>query len=492
MRRTNRPKKLSTLLQAITPIEILNFKDVDIVDIAYDSRRCSDGTLFFAIKGFTLDGHKFVPNAVENGAAAVIVERPIPKVNVPQIVVENTRRALSAVSARFFEHPSKNLVAIGVTGTNGKTTTTFILKNIFEQQGFRCGLIGTVEYDLIVEKVEAVHTTPESRDIQEMLSKIVSGGGRAAVLEVSSHALEEYRVADVDFDIGVFTNLTRDHLDFHKTFANYRDAKAKLFRMVKSAAFNADDPNHGFFVSVFKKSRRGGRFLTYGIEDGDVRAEIIENSLSGTVIRIRGAIGGIAKLKIVGIFNVYNALAAASAALLAEIPEQTIVEGIQTVERVPGRFEVIEADGFFVIIDYAHTPDALEKLLKSVKLLNPQRIIVVFGAGGERDRGKRPLMAKAVEKFADLAVVTSDNPRSEDPKLIAAEVVSGFRVLKPLVELDRRKAIEKALNLAQEGDAVVIAGKGHERYQIIGKERIPFSDREVVMELISERSHAVS
>lgn len=474
--------KFSELIRisGLAPSQIEIISDPEITGIFYDSRKVQKGGLFVAFKGQNFDGHDFIKHAISNGAVAIVAEREV-EISIDHALVESGRYALSALSNAFFGEPSKRLKVIGITGTNGKTTTTFLVKSILEAAGLRSGLIGTIEYDLVSEKRKATRTTPEASDLNMMLKAILESGGKASVMEVSSHALDEYRVEHIDFDVGVFTNLSRDHLDYHITIERYREAKARLFRLAKTAAINADTPHSEYFIEAAK----GKKIMTYGLRDGDLRAEIEKSDITGTTFSLHGPVEMEVSLRLPGIFNVYNAMAATAAALLLELPHDAIRKGLENVSSVPGRFEVIEGPYFHVVIDYAHTPDALEKLLSSVRsLIKNGCVITVFGAGGDRDHGKRPLMAQAVEKFSDVAIITSDNPRHEDPLKIIKDVEKGFRKLSPKYDPDRKAAIEFALTIAKPGDIIVIAGKGHEDYQVIGDEVIPFSDREVVLEIL--------
>ncbi len=476
--------KFSDLIRisGLVPSQIEVISDPEITGIFYDSRKVQEGGLFVAFKGQNFDGHDFIEHAISNGAAAIVAERKV-EISIDHAIAESGRYALSALSNAFFGEPSKRLKVTGITGTNGKTTTTFLVKSILEAAGLRSGLIGTIEYDLVSEKRKATRTTPEASDLNMMLKTILESGGKAAVMEVSSHALDEYRVEHIDFDVGVFTNLSRDHLDYHITIERYREAKARLFRLAKTAAINADDPHSEYFIEAAK----GKKVITYGLRDGDLRAEIEKSGITGTTFSLHGPVEMKVSLRLPGIFNVYNAMAATAAALLLELPPDALRKGLEDVSSVPGRFEVIEGPYFHVVIDYAHTPDALEKLLFSVRsLIKNGCVITVLGAGGDRDHGKRPLMAQAVEKFSDVAIITSDNPRHEDPMKIIRDVEKGFRKLRPKYDPDRKAAIEFALTIAKPGDIIVIAGKGHEDYQVIGDEVIPFSDRDVVLDILKD------
>lgn len=463
-------------------------RDPDIEGIAYDSRKVGENYLFVAIRGFNVDGHDFIPRAIEKGAVAIAHESHY---SPPQefrqravfIEVENSRKFLSMVSSRFFGEPSRKLKVIGITGTNGKTTTAFLIHQVLNWTGNRCGLMGTVLYDTVCRKEKASLTTPESLEIHAMMKEILECGGTHHVMEVSSHSLALHRVDHVDFDVAVFTNLTQDHLDFHGSMDEYLKAKLKLFRMLDGddyAVINADDPH----ASHFEKASTG-RVITYGFGEGAmVRGEVMRNNLEeGLVIslEVEGSIYIIINHHLLGEFNAYNLLAAFTTLMTLDIPPATAVEFLSKARPPKGRLQRIKN----VFIDYAHTPDALENVLRTLKPLTGGKLIVVFGAGGNRDREKRPLMGEVAGRYADVIILTNDNPRWEDPMEIIRDIERGIN-REHHVEPDREKAIKMAIDMADEKDIVLIAGKGHETYQEIRGERLPFDDEQVVRKYLNE------
>ena len=471
--------------------------DIDVHRIQYDSRKVERGDCFVALRGVGTDGHKFVEAAVEQGAKIVVLEQDatLPDsyfmhTHVVKVVVPDSRRALALISANYFGLPSRELTMIGVTGTNGKTTTTHLVKSILEAAGQRVGLIGTIEYKIGDEVIPASHTTPESLELNGMLAQMFKSGCQSVSMEVSSHALHQSRVYGIDYDVAVFTNLTQDHLDYHGTMDEYFKAKKILFDSLSEdavAVTNCDDEWGMKIVSTTK-----GRTISYGVsEKADVRATDIRLSMDGTTFKVRSANKEYSvSSPLVGKFNVYNILSAYSTGIALGYEHEKIASGISSVKNVRGRFERIQSPkGWTAIIDYAHTPDALEKCLRTIHDVLPKenrgRIITVFGAGGDRDKTKRPLMGKIAGSLSDIAIVTSDNPRTEDPQQIINEIVAGIpREAAVSREVDRRTAIHTALQQARAGDIVLIAGKGHEDYQVIGKEKRHFSDREVVQDFI--------
>ncbi|ACX52664.1 UDP-N-acetylmuramyl-tripeptide synthetase [Ammonifex degensii KC4] len=464
--------------------------------LAYDSRRVEKGYIFFAIKGLVRDGHDFIPEAVARGAIGIVAER---KVEVPPgvvlEVVPNTRRALAWAAAQFYGHPSRKLHVVGVTGTNGKTTTTHLLSSLYQEQGKKVGLIGTLYVKLGEKAFPGERTTPESLDLQSWLARMVEEGIEVAVMEVSSHGLALERVTGVAFDVAVFTNLTQDHLDFHRDLEDYFQTKARLFTELlgekpgkKLAVINRDDPYGQRLTSLC----RGVEVLTYGLKEGEVHALDYELRPEGT--RLLASAGGErveVKLSLPGIFNVYNALAALAVAVGEGMPLDLAARALSRVQAVPGRCERIdEGQDFTVLVDYAHTPDGLLNILRTAREISRGRVIVVFGCGGDRDPSKRPVMGRIAGEYADLVVVTSDNPRSEDPVAIMQAIAQGLAQVAPpsrylLIE-DREAAIKEAFARARPGDIVILAGKGHENCQIIGDKRIPFDDREVARRLLRE------
>ena len=472
--------------------------DREITGLTDDSRRVSPGWLFVAVKGTQSDGHRFLAQAVAAGAGAIVVEtgrvsgETLASIGIPVIQVGDSRRALGLLASRFYGDPSRRLKMIGVTGTNGKTTATYLCKAILEAAGVRAGLIGTVAYLFGEERVAATHTTPGPLELQGLLRRMADAGMQAVVMEVSSHALALDRTAGCQFGTAVFTNLTQDHLDFHADMEDYFRAKLRLFTALDSEAHaivNGDDPHGGRVVEATQ-----ARVWTYAIDrPADLRAEDVQISLNGVRFTARGPGGSVAlRSPLVGRHNVYNILAAVGVGLVQGVPLETSAAGVATLKTVPGRFEQVDAGQLFtVVVDYAHTEDALYRLLTTAQTVRTGRIITVFGCGGDRDRGKRPKMGRVAARYSDVVVVTSDNPRTEDPDAIIREILPGVEAgLREAgygryqVQADRREAIAEAMRLARPGDLVLIAGKGHEDYQIIGREKHPFDDRVVAREAI--------
>jgi UDP-N-acetylmuramoyl-L-alanyl-D-glutamate--2,6-diaminopimelate ligase len=414
---------------------------------------------------------------------------------VVKIVVPDSRKALAIISANYYGHPSRSMKLVGVTGTNGKTTTTYLVRSIFETAGMKTGLVGTIEYRIGDEIISATHTTPESLELNELFATMLNQGCSAVTMEVSSHALHQSRVYGLDFDTAVFTNLTQDHLDYHGTMEAYFQAKKNLFDELKSSACAVTNLDDAYGKTIF--SSTPATRMTYSAQhSADVEARNISLSIDGTKFEIvHDSVTTTIATPLVGQFNVYNILAAFSAGIAMGIPKETIREGVEKVQSVRGRFEKIRSPlGWTAIVDYAHTPDALEKCLRTIHEVLPDenrgKIIAVFGAGGDRDKSKRPLMGAVAGTLSDIAVVTSDNPRTEDPATILEEIIHGLpKGTKFIRELNRRTAIQRAIQLAKPGDVVLIAGKGHEDYQVVGTRKIRFSDREVVEEFLSQASN---
>ena len=475
--------KLPRILPGIHSEVPEDLADCDIVGVAHDSRRVRPGSVFVAIHGHQRDGADFAEDAVARGAVAIVAEHKVPlSRNTPQFVVHDARRALAALASAFYNRPSRKLNILGVTGTNGKTTTTYMIRSIFEAAGRRCGLLGTIAYETGRRTLAASITTPESVDVQGFLREMVDEGFDTAAIEVSSHALSMRRVDFVQFAAGVFTNLAAEHMDYHRTLSSYRDAKAMLFRKLgpaNHAVVNADDACAGFI-----KKATCANVLTYGLKKkADVTAKLHKSTLDGLELTLRTPAGAAdLRLPVLGNHNVYNALAAAATALSQGIELETIRDGLANMAPVPGRLEIVPCEkDCRVLVDYAHTDHALDAVLNSLRALVAKRILVVFGAGGDRDRSKRPRMGRVVERWADQAWVTSDNPRSEAPLEIIDEIISGVRRPQRMhVQPDRRAAIEEAIRAAQPGDLVLIAGKGHERTQRFKDTVVPFDDREAV------------
>jgi len=463
-----------------------------VTGIAYDSRAVARGHVFVALKGQHADGATFARQAIERGAAAVVSEQEAPEgVHVPWAVVDDARLALAVVSTTFYRDPSREMQVVGITGTNGKTTTAYLVASIFEAARIRCGILGTVAYRVGDDMREATRTTPEAPDVQALFREMVDRGCGACAIEVSSHALALRRVDGTAFAAGVFTNLTRDHLDFHADMDDYFRAKRRLFEMLPRDAprlLNVDDPRGAALVDA------GGRPVTYAISrQADVMPGPLSFSLAGLEFDVRTPRGTLhVRSKLVGRPNVYNILAAVSTATALDLPFDAIEKGLQSLDGVPGRFQVVSGanDDVTVVVDYAHTDDALKNLLETARPLARARLITVFGCGGDRDRTKRPLMGAVAERLSDLVVITSDNPRSEDPARIIEEVRRGISrdsTKGVLAIVDRREAIAKAIALAKRGDVVLIAGKGHEKYQVIGNRTLPFDDVAVAREALGKR-----
>jgi UDP-N-acetylmuramoyl-L-alanyl-D-glutamate--2,6-diaminopimelate ligase len=458
---------LERLITALGPLEVRGGAPTDVTDLAYDTGLVQPGALFFCVPGARADGHDFAQDAVERGAAALVVERPLEQ-QVPQLVVESSRAAMAAAADEFFERPTEELLLAGVTGTNGKTTTTFLLHSIFAAAGMRPGLIGTIESRVGGEVRPAVRTTPEAIDLQRTFRAMLDAEDRSCAMEATSHGSELGRLDRVRFKALAFTNLTQDHLDFHGSMDRYYEAKRRLFADAEpapAAAVNIGDEWGRRLADELQRLDRAP-LLTYGLTDD---ADIREHTFA---TRLRGR------------FNVENVLAAVAVSQLLGVPEEAVQEGIERVPGVPGRFESIdEGQPFAVIVDYAHTPDSLENVLRTARDLSGGRVICVFGCGGDRDRGKRPQMGRVAGELADVPIVTSDNPRSEDPLAIIEEILAG--VGKEVdVEPDRRAAIEKAIGLARAEDVVVIAGKGHEQGQEFADRKVPFDDRQVARDAL--------
>ena len=485
---------LSELIELLPEVRLSGASDVQVwvTDVACDSRKVKPGALFVAIPGQQFDGHDFVPDAVARGAAAVVVERPVEVTSVPVLQVPHAREALALLANGFYRFPSRRLLLVGVTGTNGKSTTTHLVAHILRASGLPTGSIGTLGAVLDgVGEVPISHTTPEAPDIQYVLYTAVQSGVKAVAMEVSSHALHQHRTLGLEFDVAVFTNLTPDHLDYHKTMENYAASKRRLFvdyppRSTKHAhvVFNLDDPTGRQWYEESVYDRWG-----YGVSslDACVRASEVRLFPDGVEMRVLTPDGEHhVRVPLGGAFQVYNILAAITASLALSLSPDTVFHALRNVPQVPGRFEIVSnRRGITVIVDYAHTPDALENLLRSARALQPRRLITVFGCGGNRDRSKRPRMGAIASELSDLCVVTSDNPRNEPPEAIINEILQGICQREGVrVEPDRRRAIAIAIESAQAGDMVVIAGKGHETVQIVGDQRIPFDDRQVAREIL--------
>lgn len=462
-------------------------KEVDIVKsegkvngitgVTDDSRKVAPGYLFVALRGGKADGHKFIGEAVKNGAVALLVEEEI-STNIPYFVVPNTRKTFSRIVSNYYGNPSEHMKIIGITGTNGKTTTSYLLSSIYSDS--IC--FSTIKYFTQDKEIKATNTTPSPLILQKELYNALNKGIKIAILEVSSHGIVQNRISYIDFDYGVFTNISRDHLDYHKTFKEYMDAKSRFFESLgeeKMALINIDDSNAPYFIK-----NTNSRVVTYGLKKGNIQGTIIKNTIEGLILSIEG-MGRKLELRssLIGSHNAYNILAAASVAIGDNVSDSRIIEGIEKAPSPPGRMEKIDIpEPISVIVDYAHSPEALNSVISSLKDFGHQRVITVFGAGGDRDRGKRAIMGMVASKLSDIVILTSDNPRSEDPQAIIEDILNGVDGGNLYRIPDRKEAVFKALDIAKEGDIVLIAGKGHEEYQEIGGNRIPFSDRECVKE----------
>lgn len=501
--------KLAHLLrtEAVRPYEIVTARGhepevnrLEITGVAFDSRRVRPGYLFVCIPGFQTDGHDYAVSAVEAGAVALVVERVLSEVpdHVPQIVVDNARARLGHLAARFYDYPASKLATVGITGTNGKTSTAFLCETVLRQADQAPGLIGTIRAKVGERERKVQNTTPEASDLQELLSDMVEAGNRSVVMEVSSHALELHRVAGIPFDVAVFTNLSQDHLDFHASMDEYFQAKLKLFTGLGQdwsrpappyAIVNYDDPRAEELLSYLKVP-----YITYGFKEGaHIRAVDREFGPEGSRFTVQTPVGD-AKviLRLAGAFNVSNALAAIGVGLARRVELDEIVRSLSTLDGIPGRFELVrEGQDFTVLVDYAHTPDGLENVLLAARDVTAGRLISVFGCGGDRDKAKRPLMGEAAAKHSDRVFITSDNPRSEDPDAIIGQIEQGVNRVGEhvdyLKEVDREAAIAAAIRAARPGDTVVIAGKGHERVQVFADHKIDFDDRDVARRVICAR-----
>ncbi len=472
---------LERLIAVLTPAEVVGPAATEIRDLAYDAREVRPGSLFFSVPGERRDGHDFAPEAVANGAVALVVQRPL-DLAVPQLVVSDSRAAMAVAADEFFGRPTGELAVAGVTGTSGKTTTAFLLYAVLAVAGRRPGLLGTIETRVDGERRPATRTTAEAIDLQRLFREMLDAGDRSCAMEATSHGSVLRRLDRVRFSTLVFTNLDQDHLDFHRDMEEYFEAKRRLFTGddPPPAALNVGDAYGRRLAEELRG--RGAPLLTYGLtEDAEIRPDALD--LRATPVAL--AVDGIElRTRLRGRFNVENVLAAVAAARLLGLPGEAIAAGIESVAGVPGRFQTVdEGQGFTVVVDYAHKPGALDKVLRTARELASGRVICVFGCGGDRDSGKRPLMGRIASDLADATIVTSDNPRSEDPLAIIDAIVAGMEG-EPEVEPDRARAIASAVERAEPGDVVVIAGKGHERGQEAAGVVVPFDDAEVASEAL--------
>lgn len=493
--------KLAEILEKVNVIRVDGDTDREITGLCHDSREVKPGYLFFAVRGARLDGHQYLHAAAAAGAAAAIVEYiPENPPDIPLITVQNVAEVIKECAGKFYGYPDRKLQLIGVTGTNGKTTSTFLMKSILETAGHKVGLIGTIvnligDEEIADSTFGSHNTTPGPLELQQLFAKMVQAGAEYVIMEVSSHSIHQGRVAGLQFRGGIFTNITQDHLDYHGTFDEYLRVKTKFFRNLPAtswAAINHDDPHSEYIIS-----RCPAKIVTYGIhQPADVMAENIELTADGARYTVKTPQGTVKlDLSFTGYFNVYNSLGVITIALALGVPLAQIKEGLEKVSGVPGRFQRITVPGadFGVIVDYAHTPDGLENILRTGRGLNPKRLIVVFGCGGDRDRTKRPIMGKLAAELADFTIITSDNPRTEDPESILRDIEKGFKEIVPYapykIVCDRETAIRTAIKQAKSGDLILIAGKGHETYQIFADRTIHFDDREIAKKALEERFH---
>jgi UDP-N-acetylmuramoyl-L-alanyl-D-glutamate--2,6-diaminopimelate ligase len=493
-------KSLKQLLEGL-PARIKGESDIPISDVVIDSRRSKPGCLFVALRGAHQDGHRYIEQAVKAGAKAVLCEDDAPISGAAVVVVPDTLKCLAPIAVRFWDAPSQKLLMVGITGTNGKTTVSYLVESILQEAGLTPAVLGTINYRYKKTISPAPNTTPFASELQRFLAQALADGVRACAMEVSSHALALGRVEGVDFDVAVFTNLTQDHLDFHKTLEDYGSAKALLFKNLKAQSskpfprkviLNRDDP-----FSAKLRTLAQVPVLTYGLQGpADVSASqlVCDASSSRFNLQYPESKALPIKLPLLGEYNVQNALAAAAVAVSQNLKPEAIVQGLERVRGVPGRMERVDAgQPFTVIVDYAHTEDALRNVLTALRRLKPSRLVTVFGCGGDRDRIKRPLMGEVAARMSDEVYLTSDNPRSEDPSRITLDVEVGLRKVRPdhyEIILNREEAIARAIAQARAGDIVLIAGKGHETYQILGDKTITFDDREVARRFLKTPTHS--
>lgn len=487
--------KLNKIADYIKPSLILNSADIDVSGISYDSKTTQKGDIFVCMVGEHVNGHNFAKMAVEKGACAIISQQEL-DINVPILLVEDTSLALGQLANIFYEYPSKELHLIGVTGTNGKTTVTHLIENIFEHATKSCGLIGTLGQRISSEAIytNAKHTTPQAPELQKTLRTMIDNKLETVVMEVSSHSLEQHRIEGCEFNGAVFTNLTQDHLDYHITMTNYSKAKSKLFSMLKNSktnhfsVINLDDE---YAMDMLNATPGDAEILAYSIhnEKADIIAKNINYSSFGAQFECKTPFGlKKVNLQMTGEFSIYNALAALCAGILSGIEIDTCIKALEATKNVSGRFEVVSQEPL-IIVDYAHTPDGLENVLRASKeLLKDGELICLFGCGGDRDATKRPKMAQIADELADKIIITSDNPRSEDPQQIITDILAGIKSLdgnRVIVEIDRKEAIERAVKMSKPNDIILVAGKGHEDYQILKNETIHFDDREEVKKALT-------
>ncbi|MBU3098653.1 MULTISPECIES: UDP-N-acetylmuramoyl-L-alanyl-D-glutamate--2,6-diaminopimelate ligase [Clostridium] len=479
--------KLRKIMENINFNLIKGDIDIDIKKIQYDSRKVKKGDVFFAIEGYNLDGHKYIQSAINNGAVAVICQKDIEDgLDIVVIKVEDARRALAISAANYYENPSRSMKTIGITGTNGKTTSAFMIKAILEQSGYKVGLIGTIANFIGKKKIHTERTTPESLELHELFKEMVDSNVDYCVMEVSSHSLSLDRVYGIEFCESIFTNLTQDHLDFHKTFENYFNAKLKLFKLSKTSVINIDDEYGAKAYNLIKNSK-----LSFALNHtADIMASNIKMHSRGSQFTLKYKESSFdIELNIPGNYNVYNALGCIAVCLNQGVEIPAIKKALQKVQ-VLGRCELVENNhnlGFEIILDYAHTPDGLENILETVREFTKGKLIAVYGCGGDRDKTKRPIMGRIGTNLSDFSFITSDNPRTENPLEIIKDVVLGIEKNNFEIIENRREAIKRAIESATTGDIIVIAGKGHEDYQILKDKTIHFDEREVISEILKEK-----
>jgi len=488
--------ELGSILQNVKVTSTWGDQDVEIGGLQYDSREVKEGDLFIALRGAKMDGHRYIAKAYEMGAAAVVAETPpdITSEGKTWVHVKDTRLAMGRLASNFYGQPSASLKVAGITGTNGKTTSTFLVQHLMAQAQRQCGLIGTVRYETGARVIEAKNTTPESADVHELMGEMVDNACQAVVMEVSSHGIEQHRVEGVEFDVCAFTNLSQDHLDYHGSMNAYFAAKRELFVKLNNQTgdkkptmvVNGDD---SFGQRLLRDDFTNLKTLSYGFNSGlDYEASDMESDFEGTrfKLKVKGR-SFLVRTPLIGRFNVYNVLTALCTSVSMGLNLRESIKNVEQLPQVPGRMESVgEKIPFRVFVDYAHTPDALEKACVTLRELNPRRLITIFGCGGDRDRAKRPLMAKAASKHSDIVILTSDNPRSEDPQQILKDASKGILGVSFTTIEDRKEAIEKAISLAQPRDVILIAGKGHETYQQFADRTIDFDDRLVARHCIQD------
>ncbi|MEN1966973.1 UDP-N-acetylmuramoyl-L-alanyl-D-glutamate--2,6-diaminopimelate ligase [Lentibacillus sp. N15] len=488
--------KLNELLLVLPFFSTVEAIDaIEINDIEMDSREVKPGNLFVCIKGYTVDGHDYVDQAIANGAIAIIAEKKL-DTSVPVITVSDTAKALAMLSVKFYDYPTSKFPLLGVTGTNGKTTVTYLLEAIFHQHNKKTGVIGTIQMKIGEKAYPVKNTTPDTLFLQKMFHQMAKDQVQTAIMEVSSHALDQGRVHGCDFDVAIFTNLSQDHLDYHQSMDDYLRAKSLLFAQLgnsyneqtsKFAVINVDDAASDLLIRSTAQP-----VITYGCDNpAQVSAENIQLDAAKTTFTLTTPVGNIAiSSRLIGMFNIYNMLAASAAAITMHVPITTIKAALETISGVDGRFEpVLAGQSFATLVDYAHTPDSLENVLQTIKGFAKGNVYVVVGCGGDRDKKKRPLMAAIALKYADLAIFTSDNPRTEDPEAILKDMTKGLSANNYDVIVNRKEAISYAIEQAKDDDIVLIAGKGHETYQQIGTVKYDFDDRQVAKEAIQAKEN---